>query len=146
MTRTPLGRAGGFVLIEALVAIAIFSFALIGLVGLQSSSVAAATDAKYRSDATYLASQMIGQIWSDRPNIANYNYGNAGAPCRTAGAASTNPAVLNWLADVSAALPGATTTLQAVSIGTNNTVTVIVCWKRTQDTDYHHQVTVAQIN
>ncbi len=146
MTSARTRRDGGFVLIEAMIAIAIFSFAVIGLIGLQSTSVAAATDAKYRSDASYLASQIIGQIWSDRPNIAAYNHMNSGTPCQTSGAATTNPTVLAWLADVSATLPGATSGFQAVSIGTNNTVTVVVCWKRAQDATYHSQVTVAQVN
>ena len=57
---------GGFALIEALVSVAIFSFALIGLVGMQSTAVASSTESKYRSDASYLASQIIGQVWSDR--------------------------------------------------------------------------------
>lgn len=139
-------QAGGFVLIEALVSIAIFSFALIGLVGLQSASVAAATDAKYRSDASNLSSEIIGQIWSDRTNILNYNHRNTGTPCAPGGAATTNPAVLNWLAEVTATLPGAASTLQTLAIGPDNTVTVVLCWKRTQDADYHQLVTVAQIN
>ncbi len=146
MSRLKPGEAGGFVLIEALVSIAIFSFALIGLVGLQSASVAAATDAKYRSEASYLSTQIIGQIWSDRLNIANYNHRTTGTPCQPGGAASTNPAVLDWLAEVAATLPGATSSLQTLAVGANNTVTVIVCWKRAQDVDYHQQVTVAQIN
>lgn len=146
MNRSKSAGARGFVLIEALVSIAIFSFALIGLVSLQSVSVAAATDAKYRSDASYLSSQIIGRIWSDRPNILAYNHRNTGTPCAPGGAASTNPVVLNWLAEVAATLPEATSSVQSLAIGANNTVTVVVCWKRKQDVEFHQQVTVAQIN
>ena len=146
MNRSNSAPARGFVLIEALVSIAIFSFALIGLVSLQSASVTAATDAKYRSDASYLSSQIIGQIWSDRPNILNYNHRNTGTPCLPGGAASTNPVVLSWLADVAATLPGATSSTQTLAVGAGNTITVVVCWKRKQDVDFHQQVTVAQIN
>lgn len=146
MIRFKPAEAHGFVLIEALVSIAIFSFALIGLVGLQSASVAAATDAKFRSDASYLSTQIIGQIWSDRPNIVNYNHLNTGTPCAPGGAATTNPAVLNWLAEVAATLPGAQSGVQTLAVGADNTVTVVVCWKRAQDVGYHQQVTVAQIN
>ena len=90
---------GGFALIEALISIAIFSFALIGLVSLQSAAIASTTDAKMRSDASFLADQIIGQAWSDRGNIANYNHLATGAPCTPGGAASINPAVLAWLAE-----------------------------------------------
>ena len=146
MNRLKPAEAGGFVLIEALISIAIFSFALIGLVSLQSASVAAATDAKYRSDASYLSTQIIGQIWSDRTNIANYNHRNTGTPCLPGGAATTNPVVLNWLAEVGATLPGALSATQTLAVGADNTVTVVVCWKRAQDTGFHQHVTVAQIN
>ncbi len=146
MNRLKTTQAGGFVLIEALVSIAIFSFALIGLVSLQSASVAAATDAKYRSDASYLSTQIIGQLWSDRPNIATYNHRSTGAPCLPGGAATTNPVVLSWLAEVAATLPGAASGVQTLSIAADNTVTVVVCWKRAQDVDYHQQVTVAQVD
>lgn len=137
---------GGFALIEALVSIAIFSFALIGLVSLQSVAVASSIDAKSRSDASYLAGQIIGKVWSDRGAIATYNYPGTGAPCTASGAASTNPAVLGWLSDVAATLPGAASNVQSLSVGAGNTLTVTICWKRAQETSYHQHVTIAQIN
>ena len=152
MNRLKTTQAGGFVLIEALVSIAIFSFALIGLVSLQAASLASATDAKYRSDASYLSTQIIGQLWSDRANVTAYNHRNTGTPCLPGGAATTNAVVLSWLAEVAATLPGAASSVQTLSIvpaaapSTATTVTVVVCWKRAQDVDYHQQVTVAQIN
>ena len=136
----------GFALIEALVSIAIFSFALIGLVSLQSVAIASSIDAKYRSDASYLANQIIGKVWSDRGAIATYNHLGAGAPCTAGGAASTNPAVLGWLSDVAATLPGAPSSVQSLTVGAGNTLTVTICWKRAQETSYHQHVTVAQIN
>lgn len=142
-TRQP---QGGFALIEALVSIAIFSFALIGLVSLQSVAVASSIDAKYRSDASYLANQIIGKVWSDRGAIASYSYGGTGAACAVSGAASTNPAVLGWLSDVAATLPGASSSVQSLAVGAGNTLTVTICWKRAQETSYHQHVTVAQIN
>lgn len=137
---------GGFALIEALISIAIFSFALIGLVSLQSVAIAASTDAKYRSDASYLANQIIGKMWTDRGNVGTYSHLATGAPCTPGGAASTNPAVLDWLADIAATLPGAASNIQSLSIGAGNVLTVTICWKRAQDTAYHRHVTVAQIN
>jgi hypothetical protein len=44
-----------------------------------------------RSDAAFLADQIIGQVWSDRGNIANYNHLATGTPCAPGGAASINP-------------------------------------------------------
>lgn len=146
MTSHQQQSEGGFALIEALVSIAIFSFALIGLVSLQSVAVASSIDAKSRSDASYLASQIIGKVWTDRGSIATYNYLGTGAPCTASGAASTNPAVLGWLSDVAATLPGAASNVQSLSVGAGNTLTVTICWKRAQETSYHQHVTIAQIN
>lgn len=146
MTVTQSSRQHGFALIEALVSIAIFSFALIGLVSLQSVAIASSIDAKYRSDASYLANQIIGSVWADRGNIASYTHLAVGAPCTPGGAASTNPVVIAWLAEVNATLPGAVSSIQSLQVGTGNTYTVTVCWKRAQDTAYHQHITVAQIN
>jgi type IV pilus assembly protein PilV len=42
-------------LLEALIAILIFSFGILGLVGLQANAINLSTDAKYRADAALLA-------------------------------------------------------------------------------------------
>ncbi len=98
-TYTP-PRQKGLMLIEALVAILIFSMGVIAMMGLQAASVKLSSDAKYRSDANLLANELIGQMWaSDRTPatlITNFQ-GGAGA----------NGAIYNnWVADVAAALPG----------------------------------------
>lgn len=54
---------GGFMLIEALIAILIFSVGIASLIGLQSMAARYSTDAKFRSTAGYLASQCLAQIW-----------------------------------------------------------------------------------
>jgi type IV pilus assembly protein PilV len=62
----------GFMLLEALVGILIFSFGVLGLVGLQASMTKAQTSAKSRADASYLASEIVGSMWLDTPNLASY--------------------------------------------------------------------------
>ena len=62
----------GVVLLETLVAVLIFSFAVLGIVGLQASMVKNTSEAKYRADASYIAQQRIGAIWADPANAANY--------------------------------------------------------------------------
>ena len=54
--------ARGFALIEALIALLIFSLAVLGLVGLQAAMTRASTGAKYRAEATYLATDLIGRV------------------------------------------------------------------------------------
>ncbi len=55
----------GVVLIEALIAILIFSIGILGIVGMQANMVKNTSDSKYRADASNIAQQRIGQIWAD---------------------------------------------------------------------------------
>jgi type IV pilus assembly protein PilV len=70
----------GVVLLEALVAILIFSIGILAIVGLQGAAVRTATDARYRSEAAFLASELIAQIWADPTNVAEYEYLGSGSP------------------------------------------------------------------
>jgi type IV pilus assembly protein PilV len=62
----------GAVLLEALIAIAIFAMGILALVGLQATMLQNTTDAKYRADASYIAQQQIGRMWADPDNAASY--------------------------------------------------------------------------
>ncbi|MED5622209.1 type IV pilus modification PilV family protein [Ideonella sp. BN130291] len=62
----------GVALIEALIGMLIFAFGVMGLVGLQASMTRAQTSSKLRGDATNLASEIIGTMWTDTANIAKY--------------------------------------------------------------------------
>jgi type IV pilus assembly protein PilV len=62
----------GVVLLEALVAILLFSMGVLALVGLQTTMVKNTSDAQYRAVASYIAQQRIGMIWSDPVNAASY--------------------------------------------------------------------------
>lgn len=62
----------GVVLLESLIAILIFSLGVLGIVGLQATMIKNTSDAKFRSEASYIAQQRIGQMWSDPANVADY--------------------------------------------------------------------------
>src|SRR5665647_338907 len=62
----------GVVLLEALVAILIFSMGVLALVGLQAAMVKNTSDSKYRSEASFIAQQRIGMMWADSGNLADY--------------------------------------------------------------------------
>jgi len=65
----------GVVLLEALIAILIFSFAILGIIGLQAAMVKNTAESKYRGEASYLANQTIGLMWTNpqliEPNVAS---------------------------------------------------------------------------
>jgi type IV pilus assembly protein PilV len=62
----------GATLIEALVAILIFSIGVLAVVGMQAFSVSAVSDAKYRADASFLANQALGRLWGDPANLSDH--------------------------------------------------------------------------
>lgn len=51
-------------LLEALIAILIFSMGILAIVALQAVSIKLAGDAKYRSDAALLAEELLAQMWT----------------------------------------------------------------------------------
>ena len=75
----------GFFLIEALVAILLFSIAVLGLVGMSAHATAAQADAQYRSLAASLANKIAQEAWVsvDRDTGANPAARAASSPCRT---------------------------------------------------------------
>lgn len=62
----------GVMLIEAMIAILIFSIGILAIVGLQATMVKNTADSKFRSDASYIAQARIGEMWADPANLASY--------------------------------------------------------------------------
>ena len=128
-SRKSLKTQAGVMLLEALVAILIFSLGVIALMGLQAASIAQVSQAKYRTDASYLANQIMGKIWVDQANIAAYAAG--GYAGRVA-----------WDNLVAKTLPGGAA---AIAVA-NRTVTVTITWKQPDDIVVRRYVSVANIN
>ncbi len=131
-TNFPTNKQAGSVLLEGLIALLIFSIGIISLMGLQAAAINNSTAAKLRADASFLTNQIIGHIWSDRDNVAQYDH-NSTAPVTCTNA---YPAVCNWLANVRQTLPGAAGLTQRIqitniSVGVNE-VTVTVNWSSPQ--------------
>ncbi len=64
----------GVALLEALIAILIFSFGLLGIAGLQSSMIKGTTQAKMRGDATFIAQRRIAEMWANPANLDAAHY------------------------------------------------------------------------
>lgn len=137
----------GATLLESLVAILIFSFGLLGLIGLQAASIRNTAEAKYRADAAFLANQIIGEMWADNiANLNSYAHFPADGACVPSGAASGYGKVTTWLGNINSTLPGAASTKQQIVVNAaNNLVTVTICWQPAQEGSSSSFVTVAQI-
>jgi type IV pilus assembly protein PilV len=72
---TNMRRAqSGAYLLEALIGILIFSFGILGIVGLQAQAIRFTNDAEIRAEAMYLANSLISQMWTDNPAVIQANY------------------------------------------------------------------------
>jgi len=140
----------GVMLIEALVGMAIFSFAILGIMGLQATAIRAVRDADYRSKASLFANQIVGRMWVDRYNVPTYALNADDTACDTGTNSSANTTVNNWFSAMSDAanpgsLPGAAGLKQQIVVGPNNTVSLTLCWKAPQDTAPHNFTLKTQI-
>lgn len=132
----------GFMLLEALIAILIFSVGILAIIGMQAAAVNAVGDAKYRSDAAILVNELIGRMWaSDRTTAtlqANFN--------SPSGASYTS-----WLASVQTTLPGVSSgsaPSPTVAIDATGTATITVYWKAPNEpttNPAHNHIVIAQV-
>lgn len=76
----PADRQHGIALVEALIAILIFSLGILAIVGLQAATIKRTTDAKYRVDASFLANQVLGEMWAKRKSIASFTVKDEAIP------------------------------------------------------------------
>ena len=107
-------------LLEGLVAILLFSLAVLALVGLQARMKTAQSEAKYRADASYLANELVAQMWSDAPTKTGVNQYN-GLGC------AAYARCKDWQDKIAGQLPNGT---GAVLVdGASQTVTVTVGWR-----------------
>ncbi|MGD9953922.1 MAG: hypothetical protein AB7S87_15200 [Burkholderiales bacterium] len=118
----------GVVLLEALIGILIFSLGILALVAMQAVSVSNVSNARYRTEAAFLANEIISQVWVDRGAA----YGNVANYAVAAGAASSAPAQA-WVQKVYALLPGSNANPPDVAVATPATggrqLTVTVRWR-----------------
>jgi type IV pilus assembly protein PilV len=64
-------KQNGAILLEALIAVLLFSLGVLALAGLQTAMIKNTDDAKYRAEATFIAQQKFGEIWANTRNFAS---------------------------------------------------------------------------
>jgi type IV pilus assembly protein PilV len=106
----------GFVLIEVMISVLIFAVGVLALVGLQASMTHAQTEAKVRADATNLASELVGMMWSDASNLTGYADGSC----------ASTPQCAGWKNKVLLTLPSASTAVTADTV--TGRVTITLMW------------------
>lgn len=114
----------GVMLIEALIGMLIFSLGILAIMGLQAFAIKNTIEAKYRTEASFLTNQIIGEMWTE-----------CGVNCTTLASfdttGGTNPKMTAWQATVAARLPGVTVggANSPTIVVAGNTATVTIFWR-----------------
>lgn len=146
--RTRTSQAG-VMLLEALIAILIFSVGILAIVGMQATAVQDLGEAKYRTEAAFLANRVAAEMWGTlgsnandiQTNLKKYAYSGSGSP----------PArIADWVATVQAQLPGAKDFPPIIAVAVDNSVTITVRWRAPREAgagaSAHSYQTVAYLN
>ncbi|MGH8798299.1 MAG: type IV pilus modification protein PilV [Caldimonas sp.] len=158
----------GFLLIEAMVAVLIFSLGVLGMVAMSGTAVSAQSDSRYRTMASSLADEIASKIALsvDRTNdttlltsvLTFQHQATEVVPgsCIFSGGASLDPQVIAWAAKAHTVgaglpgLPGASATSQQIVVDNSatgfNRVQITVCWKAPSDTAMRRHTLVTYIN
>lgn len=125
-------------LLEGLLALAVFSIGLMSLLLLLSAALVETGNARYRSEASALASDLIAQMWTGDRSLEALRE-------RFDDAESTD--YQRWLDSVHARLPGtdATNNLPVITIDDARHVSVLLRWQAPGDGKTHQLLTLTTI-
>lgn len=127
----------GSTLVEGLLAIVVFSIALIGLL-LLSAALVDGANAHYRSEASLLASDLVARMWTGDRTLAGLRL------------RFTDPSAgeyRDWVQRVQATLPGVSGEANAptVSIGDERDVTIALAWHAPAEAGAHRLVIYTRV-
>lgn len=134
-----LNKTTGFTLLEVMVAMVIFSIGLLGLAGLMSQSLTYTNSSQYRTQATFLAYDMLDRMrnnrvqasdptlgynidWVVNPNAANCFESNCSA------AALANADKTQWKNSLATLLPDGDGKVTDAVVGTSPIFLIEVKW------------------
>src|SRR5690606_11575459 len=107
----------GMALLEGLIAIVVFSIGILTLISVQAVAVRQAGEAGYRSEASLLASEVIGLMWVSDPARLQADFTTDGQHYAA------------WKRRVAEILPGVDVHPPTVDIGDAGQATVTVFWQ-----------------
>ena len=127
--RATRGFSRGFTMVETLVALVCLSIGLLGVAALQVTGLQSNLSSSWRSQATYLAYDIIDRMRANRNARATYVVGTGAAPV---GGTVKDLDIAAWKANLAATLPGGDGTI-VVGPPDNTVVTITVQWSDSRD-------------
>lgn len=128
-------------LLEVMIGLLLFVIGILGIMGLQAVSMKNTVDAKYRTEATYLANQIVARMWADASNLGNYAI-PAESECPDPPANDKD----RWICAVKEVLPGASGVLAPTIVLNNGTVTITIQWQKDVNDSVHNHTVVTYIS
>lgn len=125
--------------LEALISILLFSIGILAIVGLQAASIKNTASAKYRTDASLLVNQVIGQMWVSNKINANL-VANFSSP--------SGANYVAWASSVAQALPGVSgvsANAPTIAIDASNNVTITLFWQAPGEAAAHNYTAIAVV-
>ena len=125
----------GVALLEAMIAILLFSLGVLGMAGFQAASIKAQDEAKKRADAAFVANQIAGDMWSvpkEQLNTCAGVFSKGSTGCGNA----------PWGERIEQTLPGG----QAAVVINGTQVTITLTWKTPGVSEEHRYVHVANVS
>jgi type IV pilus assembly protein PilV len=127
--RQRLTTQGGALLLQSLIAIALFSGGLVALLMVSATAIGQVSQAHYRAGASLLAARALAQL----------RLGGNDAGLRQAWAAD-GASYKAWRAEVEAALPGAAALPPAIAIDADGRIVITLRWQAPGDSLSHQHV------
>lgn len=124
----------GIAMIETLVSVVMLALGVLAIVGLQATMNANSTEAKYRAEASFLANELLGQMWVDQLNLSKYSIASGACSQTYAGCS-------NWLSKVGRNLPGGSATVVINGVD----VTITVTWQTPGGESPHNFLLMANV-
>lgn len=133
----------GYVLVEGLVSMLILTLGILGLVALQGRMHAENVDAQLRVDASLYAAELMSMAVADSENAGCYTL-----PIAEQQGCNSNAAqqfTLAWLNEVTGNFPGATNLPPVASLNSDERMTIVIRWQRSQDPLAHSFSLIGQL-
>ncbi len=136
-----MNKKSGFTLIEVLIAMVVLAIGLLGLAGLQVTSLKNNQSAYNRSQATQLAYDLADRMRANFAGVSSYTTGTAAAVANCKNTTGCSPAemavndLFEWNSAISSALPnGGTGTISV----TGGVYRITISWSENRDDDTNH--------
>ncbi|MBS0319208.1 MAG: hypothetical protein JSR18_01590 [Proteobacteria bacterium] len=136
-------RQSGAFLLEALIAILIIAFGVLGLVGLQAQSMRHVNDAQFRAEAAYYAASLTARMWAHDPTAVQSYFGSSGAGFTDF--KNQIVAAGTGLPNASANPPTITFDNTATNARNSSIATITINWQYPGETQWHTYTTQAVV-